>query len=186
MRAIYQDHIGLVNRSHNLRKSIKGDATTLQSTEDACSADKGQLEIKRATLVGANGVLLNQNRDQQTLIAGCQEDAIKRLAPVPFQETVILLSDTGSELNHSVEWLILSNKVITPITLAVTCNRPITGGDIAVLGGGGTMGSSVDMVGKNSLKITVDSPAWTPRSPLRVTVTYIGIADLQCAFFPRT
>src|SRR5258708_17242538 len=79
---------------------------------------------------GANETLQKQNRDQQTLIAACQNQAIGLLKPEPFKETILYLDDfhagKPNPAMKSARFLILTNKTITPVRMAIGCNSSIS------------------------------------------------------------
>jgi hypothetical protein len=80
-KAVYEDHQGLVKRSSSQRAKMAVDAVILQRTKDECSVQTTDLKVQGAKLLGANGQLQGQNRDQQNTINNCQSEAIKLLAP---------------------------------------------------------------------------------------------------------
>jgi hypothetical protein len=104
VRIIYQDHSDLVARSRDigaqLEQTRQNDRVTLQQTKDSLGESLTALKIECGIKEGMNRTLSQQNRDQQNLIANCQNEAIKRLAPDPFKITPLLMEPAGQGIGE--------------------------------------------------------------------------------------
>jgi len=128
--------------------------------------------------------LQKQNRDQQSTINGCLSQAMKLLTPEPLRITPLVFdNETASEIKK-VRWLVVTNKTITPVQMNVVCSRPFEDGSVWVVGSG-MMGGGASKIAPQVLGIGVSTPAWSPTSPLLVTMSYRGDNDLACSFVPR-
>jgi hypothetical protein len=185
-KAVYEDHEGLVHRSHDLREVVNGDALTLQHTKDECSGQVSDQKIQNAGLVGANGQLQSQNRDQQNTINNCQTQALKLLAPEPTSITALYMSteSTYTEGVLTAKFVLLTNHAITPVKMGVTCDRPIITGYSVILGSGTMLGGSGPTAQK-TLDISIESPSWTKISPVLVVMKLPDNKTPICTFTER-
>jgi hypothetical protein len=167
-----------------------GKAESLQRLVDTADARqsfavlKAQSECSR--IIGQNDSLSNQNRNQQNLIAGCQQQAIHMLAPEKFEFVNIVWSnETTNGTDHKVSHIFLGNKLITPIHFFIECERPIRDIEYGILGTNGRMGN-VKTITPYMVEINIDSPAWTPKSPLKVQYSYTSSKEgIVCGFSER-
>jgi hypothetical protein len=185
-KAVYEDHQGLVHRSRGLRGVISSDAMTLQQAKEECSRQVSSQEIKNAGLAGTNGTLQNQNRDQQNTINNCQTQALKLLAPEPTSISPIYMSteSTFTEGVLTAKFVVLTNHVITPVKMAVVCDRPIITGYSVVIGSGAQTGGG-GMTPQKTLDVAIDSPSWTKISPVLVVVKLPDNKTPNCTFTER-
>jgi hypothetical protein len=83
----------------------------------------------------------------------------------------------------TADFIVVTDRVITPIKLEVTCNLPI------ILASGAPMGSNLftsinwgGVMGVYKYGIGLGSPAWAPASPMLVTVHSMQRGELRCSF----
>jgi hypothetical protein len=153
-----------------LTEKIDGLRTTITETKTDCALKEG-----------INQTLEKQNRDQQSTINGCLSQAMKLLTPEPMKITpVVLDNETISELKK-VRWLVIVNKTITPVQMNVVCNKPIENGSVWIVGTG-ILGGGAGNIAPQVLGVNISTPAWSPTSPLLVTMSYRGADDIVCSF----
>ncbi|HEU5458776.1 MAG TPA: hypothetical protein VFU68_09180, partial [Terracidiphilus sp.] len=180
-----QDHQNLVALSHSQKGLIEQDDLRRRLAVDKEDQKLVSCGTEKASLQGANGVLSNQNRDQQNTINNCQTQALKLLAPEPLKVVPLLLEpgNGGMEMQH-VEFLLLTNRVITPINLVVSCQDRIADLNASIVGSGVTAGGS-SRISKNQFQVNISSPAWGPEAPMIISMSFIGYSDNPCSFNER-
>ncbi len=154
---------------------------------NTCDADRSNLRNLSSTY----SIQLENQRNfinsQQGTINTCVVSLAKlnQSAPLkitPFYLGVLEGSKQPTVAPFSANFLLLTNKIITPVRLLVTCEPGLlqAGGGIlgtAAMTGGGWGGRfSVKQFG-----VGFSSPAWTPASPMIVTV-YSNEKELKCSF----
>lgn len=179
---VYDDHQNLVGAGRRIRSTFN---QRIQSQQDQLTATR----LECARWEGQNETLQIQNRDQQNTISGCLTQATKLLTPEPLKITPHYLGQVSMQLFPSAKqpygsFVVLTNRVITPIRLLVTCEADITAsgmvlgtGAMTVGGWGGRVTSSSKQYGVGIL-----TPAWTPSNPLLVTVFMNGGIINHCKF----
>lgn len=166
----------------SLQKETSDQSTKISTDAAACIADKSNLKIVNAGLVGENKILANQNRDQQGTINNCQTQAIKLLSPAKHQATMLLWKGFDpNTASQETEWLMITNTVVTPFKMTVTCNQKIDELFSGVVGGP-SLGAGSNRLAANSYSISWDTPPWTPEAPYRVTMKYTGTKPIGCRF----
>jgi hypothetical protein len=129
--------------------------------------------------------LQRQNRDQQSTINGCLSQAMKLLTPEAQKTTVIFFDrDDSNVAIRTTRWLLLTNKPITPVRMAVQCDAYIQSANIGPISSG-SMSSGPSRLGPNTWQTDIQSPAWTPTAPLMAIVHYRGGQDVTCGFVLR-
>jgi hypothetical protein len=141
----------------------------------------------KADLANANGkdeVLNKQNRDQQSTIDGCLSQAMKLLTPEALKTTPLVFdNETVGEIKK-VRWLVIANKTITPVQMNVSCDKPLEDGSVWIVGSG-LLAGGAGKVGPQVLGVNISTPAWSPTSPLLITMSYRGGGDIACHFALR-
>ena len=187
-KAIYEDHEYFVGTAKNLRASIRQNAAASHGIQRDL---EGQISDWKATCAGfesANGVLTNQNRDQQNTINNCQSDAIKLLTPPPLKiKARVYAIDTKTATFHAqrvnyFEVVAITNKSVTPVDITVSCDQ-----DFRLMGDGPSLGRGImvragegfSRPDSKSVRYKIQSPAWTPDDPVGITVG-TQTPDLNC------
>lgn len=159
----YSDHVHLVAKNNELRVRIMNaqdhEETSLRLVKDDFIGRLSTLRESCAKVEGANGILTKQTADQQNTINNCQTQALKLLTPETQKITPLVLQDeTTNTTDHKAKFLVLTNKVITPVRMIVGCNRPIKEGSASILGSGVMTGGASNQ-SPTVLGVSIDSPA---------------------------
>jgi hypothetical protein len=172
-----------IDRDRSITKAGKDFGSQLSSLQRSCDKTEGRAET-----------LNDQNRDQQTLIAGCQEDAIKRLTPDPQKITPVALERTFSGEDHVDSYLLITNRPVTPTNIAGFCDVGLDSIEATILGGDGNSsgGSGIEnpserirfgqVIPPSRIYINFSMPAWTATTPIRMKITYHGPKLTECGF----
>ena len=185
----YNDHSDLVTRNHGLRLEIGGykdhEEKSVQKVKEDLGGKLSDLRENCAKTEGANGILTKQAADQQNTINNCQTQALKLLTPEAQKTTPLVLEDTVVDgVEHKAKFLILTNKTVTPVRMIVNCNRAVRDGFASILGSGVMTGGTTNQT-PTALNVGIDSPAWTPISPMIVAFSYTSSSLIQCGFLVR-
>lgn len=182
----YGDHV-------QLNKHIGEIHTALVSADSRQNAAVGRvvedlggrlsaLQTSCSKIDGANEVLIRQTTAQQSSINNCQTQALKLLIPEAQQTTPLVLDEpSGTGPEWRMRWLLMTNKIVTPLTMIVRCNQPLSTLDFAPVGTD-TMVGAPGRISQDAYQLFMSLPAWDKNSPLVVTMTYRGKADLACEF----
>lgn len=185
-KAVYDDHQGLMGAAGRIKVSLKSTRDTLGKQADDVRSQLASEQVQCAKKDGQNETLQKQNRDEQVLISGCQAEAIKRLIPEPFKETVTFLEDIPSNDKDSLysrRWLVMTNKTITPMSMTVQCWQPTE--SLSANLAGISSAIQITRVGPQYYRLDISSAAWSPSSPLVATVKYKGgkpFDAMTCSF----
>ncbi len=179
---IYQDH----------RLLEAGVQSTEQAKSEQRDTDRKQISMLEKTLQsdavecakadGQNETLRRQTIDQQTLIAGCQQDAIKRLTPAPRSVIFLFMqadSSTEKDVTRS-QYLVLTDRTVTPVRMKIICPNA---GDVdfaLIVVGSSTMSGGNAKISADTYNVLMDSPAWSPSAPLLLTTRTHGIGSPAC------
>jgi hypothetical protein len=108
------------------------------------------------------------------------------LAPEPFNIVPIILepSNNGVGIQH-VKWLLIVNKTITPVHLIVLCNKRPTSVSAEILGGGPQLSGGNQKLTEYQHEINITSPAWGPKTPMVLDLSYNGDQNMVCQFQER-
>jgi hypothetical protein len=129
---------------------------------------------------GVIDTLTTQNRDQQNSINLCQTQAIRRLQPVPDKTVAFPVKSLPGP--NAATYIMLTNKTVSPVTIEVTCDSPIT--DLQ----GGPINTTIMtyspayLVGKNAWSFTIATPPWAPDYPIVISFKYPGPNEPKCDF----
>ena len=82
------------------------------------------------------------------------------------------------------EWLVLSNKIVTPVTLLMSCNRELASAKLS------SEASRVAFTGETKISATqwelsMSAPVWGPTAPLSAVAEYSGEEEIYCTFTSR-
>jgi hypothetical protein len=116
----------LMDRSAGLGKQImKCDQESLRQTTALNSTITG-LRTDVAVRYGVNRTIEKQNGDQQSTINGCLSQAMKLLTPEPLKITShelrgLLPQSPQPGYKFVISYVVMTNKIITPVRLLVTC-----------------------------------------------------------------
>lgn len=191
---IYDDHQNLAGAAARIKRDgvtqTRALADQLQATRNDLGRQLGELRTGCAVKDGINQTLQNQNRDQQTTINGCLTQAMKLLTPVEQKITPVFLDQDFETLaTRKMRWLVVTNKVITPVHVVANCTQGVTymnSADLSILGGGSTgiqMGNENGRLSSSQWELK-EPGSWSPESPLLVTIKYIGQQSVVCGFNP--
>jgi hypothetical protein len=178
-------------RLKNASEAFAKERFTLTIERDSLRAQLNTSNTECAKKDGVNQTLQNQNRYQQATINGCLSQAMKLLTPAPQKLIALNIGEQMRSRNaeHYNETIILTNKSITPVRLLVACKESIiaaTGSVLPIQLGGTIVGGGWKWGGKfndHQFGVWVESPAWTPESPLLVTLFFNGRERLgECSF----
>jgi len=197
---IYDDHQNLVGAAKriksDLRKQLEKTRTNEEITKEALANQITELQKSCAVKEAVNQTVQRQNRDEQLLIANCQQQAIKLLVPPQPKVTQVALYHSGPDEHgfRKATCILLTNKSITPIGLTASCwsiTDPITmtGFRAFVMGGVEqlNLATSGEQLANHVWRLNIGSPAWTDTSPVLVEVAYTGTTEkIVCAFGVNT
>jgi len=189
VKAVYEDHQYFVNYVWKHKAADKQSAAAAAITQDGLNGQISDLKAKCAGLEGANGVMLDQNRDQQNTINKCQEDAINRMAPEPERHSIEEIAVGKSLLGHPTKvFVYTTNKTITPVVVVVSCDSPIDELQGAIAGTTAMLGTLAAPMGPqlpNTWSFSIASPAWTPDTPITIQFSYAEKEAPKCLFARR-
>jgi hypothetical protein len=192
---IYTDHVGLAAKAlalnQQVRQSAQHERDAVQGAQTPLINQLSSLRESCAKTDGANWALERQTTAQQNSINNCQTQALKLLTPEPFKIVPILLkpAEGGIEVQH-VQWLLITNKTITPVNLVVVCNKRPTSISANVIGGGAQLGGGNQKLSDYEYLLNIGSPAWSPDTPMTLDVSYSGDENsgdenIRCSFQER-
>jgi hypothetical protein len=205
IKTAYTDHVGLVSRVGALRRIVDTDAQNKLNAVAAVRQDIGLqlsgLQQSCAEMKGANGVLTKQTIDQQETINNCQTQALKLLTPEEEKLTVLTWEDKANNTEHEASYLLITNKVVTPVNITGSCDVPLSAISAIplshVAGGGYSGGARIIPSNRpyvplfygaqlgSEFSIGFSTPAWSPNSPIRMDVSYISTRTATCKFTVR-
>ncbi len=187
----YRDYAAASRRTHDKDIELADVRQQIINSATSCQLQTNEIRGERDKGTARNEVLERQNRDEQVLIAGCQSEALKLLAPRVLETTPIYLdSDNANVEARRSRILVLTNKPLSPARLVVGCSQgvtEITGVSLNILGG---PPKSIAFSGRSAkLSATVwdvqEDGAWTEKNPLLVTIIYKGDERTVCSLNPR-
>lgn len=138
--------------------------STISNRDTEIAGLKNQIQNQQATI---NSTLLELGRSQQ------QEIQPLRITPHYLGIVSIRLPASVAGAQAFGSWLLLTNKTVTPIRVLVKCNIDVVAASGWVLGTGGMTSGGWGGRVTESLQeygVGILSPAWTPNTPLLVTV----------------
>jgi hypothetical protein len=189
----YGDHEDLNKHIAQIRRESKQTASGLiedkrqqSNTISSLNGKISSLGQECAVKDGINQTLQKQNRDQQSSINGCLNQAITLLRPEPERMTALVLdSDFASTDVRRTRWLLLINRTTTPVNLVTACEGvEIESVDVHVVGTSIMAGGSSRLT-QNMWQTNITMPAWGPTSPLIDTIQYHGTENSVCSFNRR-
>lgn len=190
---IYDDHQNLVGAAARIKRDTGKQRDALHAQLESVRSNTRQqienLTTSCAVKEGVNQTLQKQNRDEQVLIAGCQNQALKLLVPEALKITPIVFDNVeDNTAMRTIRWLLLSNREIAP-HLNIVCGEGMTymrAASLRIVGGAGAFFGGVSgRLGPTAWELSQGSGTWGPSNPLLITLTYQGSADAVCSFTPR-
>lgn len=183
---IYSDHNILNAHIGDLHRSVQGadihERDAVQKVRDDLGGRLSELKQSCAKTEGANGALVKQASDQQITINNCQTEALKLLVPEALSVTPLTWGDeVKNGVDHHVSYVVLTNKAITPVRMMVICDHPLKSGNTWVMGSGLLSGGGT-VTNRNVFDVSIDTPAWTQKSPLRIDLDYTSSSTITCNF----
>jgi hypothetical protein len=73
---------------------------------------------------------------------------------------------------HEKTLLVVTDKAVSPVRMTVQCDGGLENISPWILGSSGLMGSGIMKLSPKSIQFGIDSPAFTPKSPLRLSIYY--------------
>jgi hypothetical protein len=144
--------------------------------------DHQDLAARNVILLQKNSVLQSENKttkdkvdQQQQEIARLSEEKRGNQQKNNDQLDITMhLNPTEPNLQvaqNAKQLLMLTNKTIPSPHLRLVCDGDMVRGSAFISGAGIIIGGS-HVVGKRVVDVSIESPAWTPKSPLLVTLYY--------------
>jgi hypothetical protein len=137
---------------------INSQQGTFNAQQNTFNAQQATLSAQQATMNSCMATLGDLEKPQPLKIT-------------PFHLGVVEDRKNPALAQYSTDFVVLTNKIITPVRLVVTCEPGL------VQAGGGVLGTATITGGgwnilpsPKSIGIGFSSPAWTPDSPMLVTV----------------
>lgn len=150
--------------------------------KDGAIRSRDQLLAQNYTaLIGQQGV----SSQTQSSLADISRKLLDINKPVAHKLTVLVWKEFDPKTeNQEVQYLLLTNTPVTPFRMQITCDSRIDELNGGVVGGP-SMGPGDTRVAPNSMIMEVDTPAWTPVTPFRVTLKYKATKSGACSFVER-
>ncbi|HXO20965.1 MAG TPA: hypothetical protein VOA87_13705 [Thermoanaerobaculia bacterium] len=111
--------------------------------------------------------------DQQKLVSELQIELGKSQQPEAFRTTVLKISTpiANPKIAPNVTTLLmLTNRVVTPVHAIVFCDNAMVNVEVNVAGSGEFKDAGTSRMGPNGFQINIALPAWSPTTPLLVTI----------------
>ena len=187
-QAWQQEHQSRIGREQDLHRQ---EGQTAQKSEqlvqefrrrDRCEGSVRDLENSDSRKDGALSAQSSQIQVQQASINGCLSQAMKLLSPdlkLTMHTIDYRPAENGAQI---VTILMLTNKPLSPVRISGDCNQSLEKSASARIAGSLTMmGTEVSIAGSR-LEFGIDSPSWTPASPILLRLSYKGSGPLNCQF----
>lgn len=164
--------IGSINKIEGLTRDVEQGKTDIKTLGSSL-----QIEVARREQAERDLTLTVQKTGQDTR-SGVAEDIRKSpisvtVAPLNAPAKItpqVLKRPSETAPPYETQFMVLTDKMITPVRLIIDCDRDmidiigrIVGAGVQMSGGGGRISS-------HQYEIGIDAPAWTPTSPLSITV----------------
>ena len=136
---------GQLNMTRTSFDKLKTDSTKLLSDQrNEFMGEANSLRQDVAVKEAVSQTLQRQNRDQQGAITGCLSQQTKLLIPEDLKITPVHVdTDISKAPTKTTRWVLLVNKIVTPVRMVVSCNVGINEAHITpasrVSMGGGTL-----------------------------------------------
>jgi hypothetical protein len=173
----FRDYSAISGQNKNAREQLTATQSQLAASKVTCQLQTGDIRGERDTERAKNQTLEKQNRDEQVLIAGCQNQAMKLLTPEPLHITTLAIgtgitsTQVGKPTSKAIVIVATTNQTITPIRATLECEYPID--SIAPPGLAGVAGDTVWQTSisrgrpsNTKIEAYIDSPAWRPSQVL--------------------
>jgi len=169
---VYDDHQNLAGAARRIKSesqiATKGCEARIRAVSQPLKENLIAEGTANAVKDGINKTLEKQNRDEQVLIAGCQSEAIKRLIPAPFDETILLLDSVteGSPQVTITRYLLLANQTTNHKRIQATCLSPID--SVTLPHPNGFENAALAQYSPNLFQINTE--LWNANAPLMIRV----------------
>ena len=170
------------------RNAFRDASSIANSRKTELEKEQKKVEIRDVQITA----LQNQVQSQQKTINESLVQLGKAQQQEPLKLTPYFMRSIegcyiGGIAKYHGNYLVLTNKTITPIRLLVSCDKEIAQVTGSILGAGahtgGGWGGRVTN-NKTDFGVGILSPAWTTTNPLIVTV-YTNEKSLNCSFSQR-
>jgi hypothetical protein len=161
--------------------SERSERMALQQQHDVLDQDLKTTKEQLAQRDGTIGALHNQLQDQQSTINRFIGELGDRILPAPHRIVALLLEKNREA--KTVKWIVLTNRVVTPLRMPVGCDGGVTQTRASIIGAGVQHGGSSKISG-NKWEISIGFPAWGPSSPLLIEITHVAAEHGPCTFGP--
>jgi hypothetical protein len=159
-----------------------------QSDVGTLKADGKSKDAKIDDINGKLSTTFTQLAQSQGVINNLGTQVAKFNQPEPFNLTLLTMGSLYPDKTkglHSNSLLVLSNKTVTPVNATFLCAGYIDDLNAMIVGSGGMMGGSNRLFG-NSYHLQIQTPAWSPISPLLVTIYFNEDDPGACTLRPQS
>lgn len=172
--------------AHSERDYALAEKSLAQQSNTSCQAALNGSVQNASKALNQSQQILSQTQQAQSKVQDCLLELGKAQQGEPEKITAwrlsLLPARPRTPGQFSASWIILTNKVVTPIRVLMTCDAPIIDLDQTVLGTGGTTsGGWGGNFSDNEFGIGITSPAWTPQNPLLITIS-TSQQQISCRF----
>ncbi len=147
----------LSDRVQSQQQIINSQQGTFNSQQKTFNAQQTTLSAQQATM----------NSCMTTIGELEKPESLKTLA---FRLHPARKNTENSAAAYVEEFLLLSNKILTPVRLLATCDKAIVSAGGGILGTATTMGGGGGKVSENSYLSVLSSPALAPNAPMLIQV----------------
>lgn len=160
---VYEDHLSLVQSNGSLsRKNAELEVDNKKIAE--LEADNKKIEPLQREIAAQKQQIdqLAKPKGRSSAESDGPPDVIMHINPT---EPNLKIATNARQV------LMLTDKTIPSPHLKLTCNGDLVKSDVWISGAGLVAGGS-EVVNKRIVYVSIDSPAWTPKAPLLVTLFY--------------
>ncbi len=169
----YTDHVNLVATVTGFKNRLQEAQTALNQSVSAVTKEKdeeiGKLKENCAYQSGAAGAFQEQIGGLQGQLNAC----IVQQKEVPIIRSFMIFRDARPGVPR-MEYFLTTNVVRTPAKFVMSCDIPIADSSVSPMTETGASTSSIgqNRISANSVKVDMESPAWSPASPLGVIIYF--------------
>jgi hypothetical protein len=163
----------------NLSSQIVSRETGISNRDNALTNRDAQLTIRDQQI----SALQQQIQDEHKVTSELQLRLDKAREAEPERTTALEIPAPGKEVQalHYAQFMVLTNRAITPVRRTLVCRGAFKTAGAGVLGlPNMSSGGDEGKIAPNAYRIAIITPAWTPTAPLLVTVFYDGDDPLPC------
>jgi hypothetical protein len=178
---------------NDLAKNREQLQTTYNQSGNNLSSCKSSLAVEKSK-VDLMGRRLDSQQQMMNLEQGTFNRCVVALAdsnkpePQEFILTHQEIAKSEYQSKEIVQFLILTNKPITPVKYLFQCKAPISSYQAHIMTAGGNQFQSQSKVENGTGgRIEIDSPPWTSKAPLLITLSSDeeDIQKMGCVFTPQ-